>query len=156
MTQFAQNTYVSSERSQQEIERITAKYGANQFHYGRDDIGRRVLIGFMIKNISVQLSFSIPSKKDYELTRQGWMRSASQVEIEWQKGYRQRWRAMVLIVKAKLEAIESGISTIEREFLADVLLPDGRTISEALIPQLTETITTGEMPLLLSAPKEST
>src|SRR3990170_8562984 len=32
---------------------------------------------------------------------------------------RQRWRALVLVLKAKLEAVASGISTLEAEFLAN-------------------------------------
>ena len=31
---------------------------------------------------------------------------------------RQRWRALLLVIKAKLEAVTAGISTVETEFLA--------------------------------------
>lgn len=47
---------------------------------------------------------------------------------------RQRWRALLLVVKAKLEAIEAGISTLEHEFLANVVLPGGSTIGAELVP----------------------
>ena len=36
----------------------------------------------------------------------------------WEQGCRSRWRAILLILLAKFEAIEAGISTFEREFLA--------------------------------------
>jgi hypothetical protein len=39
-------------------------------------------------------------------------------------------------VKAKLEAVSSGISTFEREFLADLVLPNGRVVHEELAPRL--------------------
>lgn len=51
--------------------------------------------------------------------------------------------------KAKFEAIETGISTIEREFLADLLLPDGRSIEQFIIPQLQRAYERGGMPRLL-------
>jgi len=47
---------------------------------------------------------------------------------------RQRWRVMVMVTKAKLEAVACGISTIEREFLSDIVLPDGRTVAETMTP----------------------
>jgi hypothetical protein len=39
-------------------------------------------------------------------------------------------------VKAKLEAVESGITSFEDEFLAHVMLPNGGTVSDLLRPQL--------------------
>lgn len=56
---------------------------------------------------------------------------------------------MYLIVKAKLEAVEAGISTVEREFFYDVVLPDGRTTWEWMAPQIEAAYQTGEMPAML-------
>lgn len=47
-----------------------------------------------------------------------------------------RWRALLLVTKAKFEAVASGISTVEREFLADLVLPNGRVVQEELAPRL--------------------
>lgn len=58
---------------------------------------------------------------------------------------RQRWRALVLVLKAKLEAVASGISTLESEFLAGIVLPNGMTLGQAVIPRLTEAVTTGRL-----------
>jgi hypothetical protein len=58
---------------------------------------------------------------------------------------RQRWRALVLVLKAKLEAVASGISTLEAEFLANVVMADGRTIGAAILPRLTEACDTGRL-----------
>ncbi|MEM6625310.1 MAG: hypothetical protein AAF719_01275 [Pseudomonadota bacterium] len=43
---------------------------------------------------------------------------------------RAAWRALVLLIKAKTVAIQQGISTIEREFMADTVMPDGSTLVE--------------------------
>ena len=40
------------------------------------------------------------------------------------------------MVKAKLEAVESGIATFEDEFMAYTMLPSGESVSEWLAPQL--------------------
>lgn len=51
--------------------------------------------------------------------------------------------------KAKLEAVEAGISTVEREFFYDIVLPDGRTAGEWMAPQIKEAYQTGQMPVML-------
>jgi hypothetical protein len=42
---------------------------------------------------------------------------------QWDQAYRERWRWLVLLTKAKLEIVRVGVSTCEREFFADLLLP---------------------------------
>ena len=76
-------------------------------------------------------------------------RTEQQAYAAWEQACRSRWRALYLIIKAKLEAIEAGISTVEREFFYDVVLPDGRTAGEFLAPQIEAAYETGEMPPLL-------
>lgn len=56
---------------------------------------------------------------------------------------RERWRLVILLVKAKLEAIRLGLSTANREFMADMITDDGRTLEEVL--------NTGGMTRLLNA-----
>jgi hypothetical protein len=62
---------------------------------------------------------------------------------------RQRWRALALVIKAKLEAVEAGITIFEEEFLAHIVLPDGRTAGEYMVPQIEESYRTKQMPPLL-------
>jgi hypothetical protein len=61
---------------------------------------------------------------------------------------RERWRAVVLCLKAKLELVRIGISSIEREFMADMVLPNGRTVA-AMIESQIESISKGASPRLL-------
>lgn len=60
---------------------------------------------------------------------------------------RAKWRALLLVIKAKLEAVHQGISSLEREFLADTIMPDGQTVAEWAEPQLAAH--RGHMPKLL-------
>ena len=54
-----------------------------------------------------------------------------------------------LAIKAKLEAVEAGISSFEEEFLAHVVLPDGSTFGAWAKPQLAAVYAGGSMPALL-------
>jgi hypothetical protein len=72
-------------------------------------------------------------------------------EKRWEQACAERWRALALVIKAKLEAVQQGISTFEDEFLAQTVLPDGNTLSRWIQPQLTSVYATGHMPPLLSA-----
>ena len=44
-----------------------------------------------------------------------------------------------------------GISTIETEFLANIVLPDNTTAGEWMLPQIDRAYRTGEMPPMLPA-----
>ena len=67
----------------------------------------------------------------------------------WEQACRQRWRALVLMVKGKLEGIECGIATIENEFLAYACLPNGQTVGQWIQPQMKKVLK-GDMPKLLT------
>ncbi len=58
-----------------------------------------------------------------------------------------RWLA--LVIKAKLEAVESGITMFEEEFLAHIVLPDGKTAGEHVIPAIESSYQTGKVKALL-------
>ncbi|MDD3798409.1 MAG: hypothetical protein PHE36_04435 [Novosphingobium sp.] len=68
---------------------------------------------------------------------------------EWEQACRQRWRALALVIKAKLEAIDSGISEFDDEFMAHIVLPNGRTVSEEVRPKITSAYAGEGMPNLL-------
>lgn len=54
------------------------------------------------------------------------------------------WRALALVVKAKLKAIESGIASFEQELYAHTVLPSGRTVSEDTGDQVSQMIASGD------------
>lgn len=68
---------------------------------------------------------------------------------EWEQACRSRWRSLCLCIKAKLEAVEAGITSFEKEFLAHIVLPSGQTMGEYAIPHLEEMVTNGRMPQLM-------
>ena len=77
-------------------------------------------------------------------------RSADDAYKAWEQACRQRWRALALAIRAKLEAVASGISQFEDEFLAFIVDPSsGRTVSEILRPQIVAAYNGGSGQLLL-------
>lgn len=158
MTQrYANQTTVPVERTRGEIEGILARYGADSFAYATEP--GRAMIGFQITDTTgvrllVRMNLPLPAKGEERFTK-GWRGVKWQdapdhaVQARWEQACRSTWRSLFLVIKAKLEACAAGISTIEREFLADVALPGGSTVGEWVGPQLTETYRTGGMPKLL-------
>ena len=67
---------------------------------------------------------------------------------------RRLWRCLLLIVKAKLEAARNGISTIQDEFMARIVMADGRLLGDALRPRLDELAKSGHVPSLLPSGQE--
>ncbi len=153
MTRYAAATTVSSDKSRTEIEKTLTRYGARQFVYGRDDDRRLAVIEFVTENRRIRLVLPVPDPKDREFThtRHQWpqRRSASAASLAYEQAVRQRWRALLLIIKAKLEAVTSGVMTFENEFLPYTVLPDGRTVADTVYPAIARAYETGEVPALL-------
>lgn len=151
MTKYAEQTSVPSDRSRAEIEATLRRYGADQFMYGWDR--EQALICFRAENRQVRFRLPLPSPADNEiyLTPTGRERSPGQREAAYEQAVRQRWRALALVIKAKLEAVETGITVFEDEFMAHIMLPNGSTVSEWMTPQIAHAYETGQMPSMMPA-----
>ena len=82
----------------------------------------------------------------YARTLRNSRRTAAAQRSAWEQACRKRWRALLLIIRAKLEAVESGITTLESEFLANIVLPDGGTVGQWLAPQIDAAYATVRLP----------
>ena len=144
---YAAQTKVSIAQSKTDIEALLAKYGATGFGYATE--GDRAMVAFNMEGRRVQLMLVMPSMDDFALTRGNSRRTAAAQESAWEQACRSRWRALLLIIKAKLEAVEAGITTLETEFLANIVLANGVTVGQLMSPQIEEHYQTGKMPALL-------
>jgi len=149
---YATNTSVSPERSQEEVKRMLRRYGADRF--GVMEETKRACVMFEFNGLTVRIDVPLPSIKDEEIcmTETGRERSESQCYKALEAMIRQRWRALLLAIKAKLEAVECGISTIETEFMPFMVMPDGRLMKDHILPHLEEAVKTGKMPRMLALP----
>ena len=148
---YATNTSVSVDKSRAEIERMLRRYGADQFTYGCDDSRGMSVIQFRAHERMIRFVLHLPKMSDYRLTPTKMLRSATQTEKVWEQACRSRWRALYLCIHAKLEAVDSDISEFEDEFLAHIVLPDGKTASEWLRPQIALCYQSDRMPTSLLA-----
>lgn len=152
MATYASDTSVSSEKSRGEIERTLSRYGAKSFMYGYDD--SHAMIQFATNDRQVRFVLPMPDRNAREFTHtpsRGTPRSPAQAAESYEQAVRQRWRALNLVIKAKLEAIESGISTFDVEFLGQLVLPDGRTVADEVVPKVVDAYETHQFPSLLPA-----
>lgn len=145
---YAADTSVPVSKSRDEIERTLARFGATAFAYFSNSIGQ-VAISFEIHHLRVEMQMMLPSKGDYDQSPTGRQRTAATAEAEWEKACRQRWRSLANGIKAKLALVDDGISTVEREFLADVVTPDGQTVGQKILPELRAIARGGEVPPLM-------
>jgi hypothetical protein len=164
---YADGTQVSVERSKLELERLLVKHGAKQYGTAHNDETGRALVYFKMADRHIRLEVPVPpltdwpdpTKSDHEQTKKcpkgwhGWTveRRAAWVRLQWEQACRTRWRCILLIVKAKLEHIALGMSDVEHEFLADIAMPNGRSIAELLKPAIAQAYLDGKMPPLLGA-----
>lgn len=149
MPTYAKDTTVSAERSRAEIETILDRYGASKFAYMRDE--HVAVIGFSVHQRSLRFVLPLPDKNDFQMTPGGKRRTQNSINEAYEQAVRQRWRALTLVIKAKLESVESGIETFEQAFLGNIVLPGGQTVAEWMIPQIASAYNTGAMPPLLTS-----
>lgn len=138
---YAERTDVPFDRSIQQLQQMLRKRGARQIVFGEDD--DRFAIQFCLSDrmIRFRLSLADPASR----------RSADQIR-------RSRARALLLVVKAKLESVDTGIETIEQAFLANVVMMDGLTVHERISDEVALEYASGRPNAthgLLPPPRES-
>ena len=148
---YAEGTEVTAEKSRAELETMLRKHGATEFGvYTSEErtIFMYRLHGRMVRHI-VEYP---PQPANYAVRRKFGQSRLDALQRAREAEWRRRWRALLLVCKAKLEIIASGGSSFEREFLADTLLPNGETVGEAMIPRIAESYETAGMPSFLLGP----
>jgi hypothetical protein len=111
---YAQGTDVPVDRSRAEIERTLARYGADQFMYGWKEGG--AVIGFRAHSRLIRFTLPLPDKNAKEFTHArvnqhvtGRRVSPEEQQRRFEQACRERWRALSLCIKAKLEAVARAI-----------------------------------------------
>lgn len=141
---YAAKTTVPVSSSRGEITGILAKHGVAEMGWMTQPRGDQLLF----KLNGLQYRFFIEKPTIAEMKSQD---PNAYANVDWDKRVEQewmrRWRAHVLLLKAKLEFAAADESTIERELLPYVLLADGRTLEEVVIDGGLPTLTGGQLML---------
>jgi hypothetical protein len=132
---YAHKSKVPAVQSRAEIEKTLVRYGATGFAYGTEP--GRVMIAFQTRERRIR--FVLPVTPPAHLSKN----QADQF-------VRSRWRALLLSIKAKLEAVESGLETFDSAFMSHIVMPNGQTMAEHALPFIQEAYSTGKMPPLLA------
>jgi hypothetical protein len=141
---FAENTKVPVIQSRAEIERLLSKHKCSQFMCGTDYDHGIARVQFKAYNRYVRFIVHLPDRAKYKMnTRVGAAR--------WEQAERQKWRALLLVIKAKLECVENNIATFEEEFLAHIVMPGDRTVADMILPQIETAYASGQVGRLLEA-----
>lgn len=150
--EYAKDTTVPAGRSFEEIKKTLLRFGADRDSLTYAERGRRVAIQFRAGNREVLLEMVLPDRESFAPDRYGRRRVETAIDRDWEQASRQRWRTLAAGIKAKLALIDDGISSFDREFLSDILLPSGRTVGQTIGPDLDEAVATGEIPSLIAGP----
>lgn len=108
---FAAATKVPIDKTRLEIERTMTRYGAT--HFATFNEPERAMIAFRIKDRNIRFTLALPAKMSDQVRRS-------------------RWRALLLVIKAKLESVDSAIETLEEAFLPHIVMPSGQTVYEEI------------------------
>ena len=152
IVRYAKKTDVSSDKSRSEIEKTLARYGASKFMYGWEE--KSAVIAFEMNDRHIKFVLPLPDRNNKDFTHtpnRGKLRSPTQTQEVYEQAVRQKWRALALTILAKLEAVESEISVFEDEFMAHIVLPDGKTVGQWMRPQIARAYEHGKMPPLMIA-----
>lgn len=120
---YAAKTEVPLDRSIEEIVKILRKAGADRI--ARAEEPGRIAVQCFLNDRLLRFAIGLPDGA---------------------QSRRQRGRALLLVIKAKIESIESGVETFDEAFLANIVTPDGRTIAQWAVPQIERAYTEGKMP----------
>lgn len=150
---YAESTTVPVEKTRAEIERLLVKFKCTQFVVGSDSEARTAMVQFKAQNRIIRFLVQLPDPQDKAYTHATAYRrrAAGAYQQALAQAGRQKWRALYLVIKAKLEAVESKIATFEEEFLSHTVLPNDMTVGEVVLPMVEQAYGTGQMPKLLTA-----
>ncbi len=150
---YAAGTDVPVIKTRLEIEELVRANGAEGFAFGED--GDRARIQFRLEQTVLRFDLVMPrlTEERFQKVNQGAVgirpRSPAAAKAAWERACREHWRALLLTIKAKFAAVDASIVSFEDEFLAHVVLPDGKTVSETVRPGLAAIRSGRPVPILL-------
>lgn len=134
---FAEHTRVPVAQSRADIEHLLERHRAKSYGTAVDYDLLKARVQFKLHDRVVRFLMALPDPK-----KLGGGERFAQAE-------RQRWRALLLVIKAKLESVESGIEAFEEAFMAHIVMPNDQTVAELVQPFITSAYTDGRMPRAL-------
>jgi len=154
MRRYAQDTSVSTDKSISEIRNTVLRYGASEFMHAEGEAQAVIMFSMHDRRVMFRVNMPDPKSKAFTHTPgQGKLRTKEAAHQAWEQACRARWRSLALVVKAKLEAVASGITEFETEFLGNIVMPGTSvTVGEFVKEDLRLAYEVGHMVPLLPPP----
>jgi hypothetical protein len=146
---YAKGTEVTVQRSQQEIATTLHRYGVDTYSFGAAPGIAQV--EFVAQGYPVRVTVPLPRKPAKEKGTNPATGRVVNLWTKWEQEVKEAWRALLLLIKANLEAVERGIVRIEQAFMAFLVAPDGRTVGDVVLPQYVESVASGRTLLAIEA-----
>lgn len=126
---FAEGTTVPIEKSIAEIVTLVKKAGATSVAQWEEP--ERFTIQFGLSGRLLRFRVALPDWQDMpQYNGRHQLLTAVQRKATADQRARQRARALLLVIKAKLESVSSKVETFEEAFLANVVMSNGETVYE--------------------------
>lgn len=125
---YAATTTVPVLKTRMEIDQLLTKHKATQRIVADNDEQHRAIVQFKLHDRVVKFELILPDAAKFYGNRG---------RLAYEQALRQKWRALLLVLKAKLEAVENKISVFEAEFLAHIVIDrQGHTVGDVLPEQI--------------------
>lgn len=133
---YAEDTSVSTDKSIMEIRSTVRRYGATEFMHMEGERDAAIVFTMRDRRVMFRVKMPDPSEREFTHSSRG-RRAPSVAHAHWEQACRARWRALALVVKAKLESVASGIAEFDTEFMGNIVMPGTNvTIGDAMRPRL--------------------
>lgn len=138
---FAKGTKTEIGATEQQIKRMLQKAGADGVAMMEERT--RAIVAFHLNGRAIQFRLPLPARDEHRFTHRAVNQHGGEVERAndaaldlWVQACRERWRALHLCIKAKLESVEQNIESFDDAFLAHIQMPDGETVGDKMRGEL--------------------
>lgn len=145
---YAAGTNVTVESSQQEIGRTLARYRVEEYAFGA--VPGKAIVTFVINNFPIRIGIPLPPRPEPGAFRRAGNGKKVPLDKDWDQEVREAWRALALLIKANLEAVERNIVGVEQAFMAYLVTGSGKTVGEIVLPQYQAALDSGDRRPLLA------
>jgi hypothetical protein len=134
-------------KSELDIRKLLEQRGVNKFGSLVD--ASTYSIGFELDGVSFKMTMPLPDpdEKRFLKTPTGQPRSQGASKEIYTAEINRKFRAFFAVIKAKIIAVDEGISTMQHEFVGNAVV-DGDTIANRYAPQLKQMALAGKLPPL--------
>lgn len=152
---YAEGTSVPVEKSVGEIVKLVKKAGAERIAQYEEP--GAIAVQFFMNDRMLRFRVQFPTWEEMPKRDSGNYRY-NDIPVERRKvkadaTRRQRARALLLVIKAKLESVESQVESFDEAFLPNIVMSDGLTVMERIREPLALEYQSGKpMPMLLEGP----